>query len=137
MRIVTGLVLAAALAAAGCQSAPKKDYLEFSAAGDPTDVASALAKQVGACWFGNAAGQPGRFDGLVYAPELNAYAGRPRILLVPESDPGGLPQLVIEASEAKGATSVKLFGPLLATAGGPGIRADVGRWMGAAEDSGC
>ena len=126
MRIVTGLGLAAALAAAGCQSAPKKDYLEFSAAGEPTAVASALAKQIGACWFG--AGDNDRFDGLVYAPELNAYAGRPRILLVAETDPGGLPTLVIEASEAGKETSVKVFGPLLASQQGTRIAREIGLW---------
>lgn len=135
MKVATGLALAAALAAAGCQSAPKTDYLEFSAAGEPTAVASALAAKVGACWFGN--GNGGRFDGLVYAPELNAYAGRPRVLLVPKSDPGGLPRLVIEASAAGQDTSVRLFGPLLATSEGAAIRADIGRWTKNPGDPGC
>jgi hypothetical protein len=120
---------AAALLLAGCQSAPKKDYVEFQAASDPTNVASALSERMAECWF-----NAGRADfaDFIYAPELNSYAGRPRVLVVSRADPGGLPKLVVEATEAKRVTSVKLFGPLLSTPGGPRISADVGRWAGGA-----
>jgi hypothetical protein len=111
---------------AGCQSVPKKDYLEFNAASDPTNVASALSERMAECWFG---ADRADFADFIYAPELNSYAGRPRVLVVSRADPGGLPKLVVEASKAKRGTSVRLFGPLLSTASGPGISADVGRWV--------
>jgi len=128
--------LAGALAAAfllfGCQAAPEKDYVEFQAASDPTNVASALSERMAECWF-----KAGRaeFADFIYAPELNSYAGRPRILVVARADPGGLPKLVVEASKAKRGTSVRLFGPLLSTASGPRIAADIGRWT--AGSQGC
>ncbi len=118
--------VAVALLLAGCQSVPKKDYLEFNAASDPTNVASALSERMAECWFATGRAD---FADFIYAPELNSYAGRPRILVVSRTDPGGLPKLVVEASKAKRGTSVKLFGPLLSTGSGPGISADVGRWV--------
>lgn len=123
---------AAALLLAGCQAAPKKDYVEFTAASDPTNVASALSERMAECWF-----KAGRaeFADFIYAPELNSYAGRPRVLVVARADPGGLPKLVVEAAKAKRGTSVRLFGPLLSTASGPRITADIGRWT--AGSAGC
>ena len=53
---------------------------------------------------------------------------------VPKADPAGLPQLVIEVSEGKRATIVKLFGPLLATTRGAAIQRDVERWADGGTD---
>jgi hypothetical protein len=122
----------AAFLLAACQSAPQNDYHEIRAAQDPHSVAGHIATQVGACWF---AGARPAFAAYSYAPELNSFAGRPRVLIVPKSDPTGLPKLVIEASQAKEATSVKVFGPLMASAEGPAISRDVARWAGGA--AGC
>ena len=124
MRAIAAAAAAGCLLAA-CQSPPEKDYVEFRAASDPTNVASALSERMAECWF-----EAGRaeFADFIYAPELNSYAGRPRVLVVARADPGGLPKLVVEASKADRGTSVRLFGPLLATASGPRIAADLGRW---------
>jgi len=101
------------------------DYLEYAAYQDTNTVASRIAERVGACWFkdGNNA-----FSRFAYAPELNSFSGKPRILIVPKADPAGLPQLVIEVSDGARATVVKLFGPLLATSRGTSIQRDVERW---------
>ena len=95
-------------------------------------IGQVLAENVRACWFGGA--RPA-FADFSYAPELNSYAGRPRVLIVEKSDPGGLPKLVIEASKAERGASVKLFGPLMAGGEAPAISRDVERWAGGA--AGC
>lgn len=129
-RIVSGCAAALATTLAACAtSAP--DYLEYAAYQDTNIVATRIAARVGACWFdgGNDA-----FSRFAYAPELNSFSGKPRILVVPKADPAGLPQLVIEVSKGKRATVVKLFGPLLATAGGTAIQRDVERWADGSTD---
>ncbi len=119
-----------ALALATCTTrAP--DYLEYAAYQDTNTVADRIAERVGACWFkdGNDA-----FSRYAYAPELNSLSGKPRILIVPKDNPAGLPKLVIEVSEGKRATVVKLFGPLLATSRGTAIQRDVERWADGGTD---
>ena len=111
----------------GCQTSPPKDFAEFRSSQDPATIASHIADNVRACWFPG--GRPA-FAEFSYAPELNSYAGRPRILIVEKSHPGGLPKLVIEATQAERGTSVKLFGPLMASAEAPAISRDVQRWAG-------
>ena len=133
-RIVSGCAaaLAATLAldlAACATRAP--DYLEYAAYQDTNTVASHIAERVGACWF---AGGNKAFSRYAYAPELNSFSGKPRILIVPKDDPAGLPQLVIEVSKGSQATVVKLFGPLLATARGSAIQRDVERWADSGTD---
>ena len=121
-------VLATALAACTTRA---PDYLEYAAYQDTDTVATRIAERVGACWFegGNTA-----FSRFAYAPELNSFSGKPRILVVPKADPAGLPQLIIEISKGKHATVVKLFGPLLATARGTAIQRDVERWADGGTD---
>jgi hypothetical protein len=127
-------VLLALLGLAACQSQPKatRDYAEFRSDEQPVAVAMRIAENVRACWF--AGGRPA-FAQYSYAPELTSYSNRPRILVVPKSDPGGLPKLVIEASKAQAGTSVKLFGPLMASSEAAAIHRDVARWAGGA--AGC
>jgi hypothetical protein len=132
---VSGASARAALAAgccaaivAGCVSAPPQQargYLEYRTREAPVAVAARIATGVRDCWFGE---RRGAFASLVFAPELDSYSGRPRVLIVPADNPGGLPRLVIEASRDGEATSVKLFGPLLAAAEGGRIARDVERW---------
>ncbi len=121
-------VLATTLAACTTRA---PDYLEYAAYQDTNTVATRIAERVGACWF---SGGNGAFSRFAYAPELNSFSGKPRILVVPKADPAGLPQLVIEVSKGKRATVVKLFGPLLATARGSAIQADVERWADGGTD---
>ena len=122
--IAAGTIAAVATALAACTTrAP--DYLEYAATQDTTIVANRIAERVGACWFESGETAFARF---AYAPELNSFSGKPRILVVPKDNPAGLPQLVIEVSDGKRATVVKLFGPLLASARGSAIQRDVERW---------
>ena len=131
---ICALAGAAALAAflGACQTEAPKSYLEYSSPQDPVSVSSRISANVGACWF---AGKRPEFASFSYAPELISYSGRPRVLIVRKADPTGLPTLVIEASKGQHGTSVKLFGPLLATAEAPVIRTDVQRWV--AGGTGC
>jgi len=123
--------VAAAAFLAGCSSGPK-DYLSYSAGSEPHAVASRIANAMGKCWFSS--GEEA-FSGLIYAPELNSYSGRPRILVLKKGEPGGLPRLVVGAEADGRGSEVKLFGPLLATASAPRIRADIARWS--AGDTAC
>ena len=128
--IVCGCAAALANTLAACTTrAP--DYLEYAAYQDTNIVASRIAERVGTCWFnrGNTS-----FSRFAYAPELNSFSGKPRILIVPKDDPAGLPQLVIEVSKGSQATVVKLFGPLLATARSSAIQRDVERWADSGTD---
>lgn len=128
----------ARLAAAGLAGlllsacATSTNYLEYRPKGSPQVVADRLLTSIRACWF--AEGEAG-FADYAFEPELASHSNRPRILIVRKSEPGGLPQLVVEASRENRRTSVKLFGPLLATPLGPRIRADIDRWSGG--QSGC
>ena len=122
--IVSGCAATLAAALAACATGAP-DYLEYAAYQDTNSVAKRIAERVGACWF---AGGNDAFSRFSYAPELNSFSGKPRILIVPKADPAGLPQLVIAVSKGKRATIVKLFGPLLATARGSAIQRDVERW---------
>ena len=116
-----------------CQTGgASRDYAEFRSSQNPGATASRIAENVRACWFG---GERSAFAQYSYAPELNSYSGRPRVLIVPRADPAGLPKLVIEASAAEHGAIVKLFGPLMASAEAAAISRDVARWTGGA--SGC
>ena len=74
------LAAALALILTACQSAPP-DFAEFSSPQSPVNVATRIAENVGACWFGGA--RPA-FADYSYAPELNSYSNRPRVLIVPK-----------------------------------------------------
>lgn len=108
---------------AGC--AASTDYLEYRPSGSPQVVADRLLTAIRGCWF--AEGEDA-FSDYALEAELASHSNRPRILLVGAGDRGGLPRLVVEASRERGRTSVKLFGPLLATPLGPRAQADVARW---------
>ena len=116
---------------AACQSTPQ-DYAEFHAPQSPVNVATQIAENVRACWFGGA--RPA-FADYSYAPELNSFSNRPRVLIVPKAEPHGLPKLVIEASAADRGSSVKLFGPMMGGPEAAAISRDVARW--AEGQSGC
>ncbi|MCP4184019.1 MAG: hypothetical protein GY761_11990 [Hyphomicrobiales bacterium] len=62
------------------------------------------------------------------ANEINSYAGRPRLLLVPKHNPAGLPSLVVQAQSKDDLTRLHAFGPLLATHAGKAISADLKNW---------
>jgi hypothetical protein len=109
---------------AACQSAPT-DYIAFESRQTPVTTAARIAENVGACWFG---GERTAFADYSYAPELASVANRPRVLIVDKADPTGLPKLVVEAVEDGRGSSVRLFGPMMASAEAATIRRDVERW---------
>jgi hypothetical protein len=92
----------------------------------PVDAAKHIAQKVGECWFAEGSS---RFPDSSYAPELSS-SERPRVLVVDESDPAGLPQLVIEVMRAKRGSDIRLFGPLMDTDDAQRIRDEVAFWAG-------
>lgn len=114
-------------ALAGCQtkSQPGPGSLAFSSEKAALPTMERVALAANSCWFksGDSSFKPYRL-----APELNSYSGRPRILVVPASNPGGRPLLVVhaEGNPAK----VEAFGPLMSGSSGNRIAADVRRWAG-------
>ena len=120
-----------AMVLTGC--ATTTDYLEFRDTDRPQVVAARLLAAVDSCWFGQ---RKNAFSAYRREAELQSHSNKPRILLVKADEPGGLPQLVIEASKERRRTSVKLFGPLLTTPLGPQVRTDIDRWTGGKTDCG-
>jgi len=114
---------------AACQSTP-----ESTVPPPPSDASVKTMEQVmnsaSTCWYksGDKA-----FAAYRLAPELNAIAGPPRLLIVPASAPEGRPVAVIQAQGTPAV--VQTYGPLMATPVGKRISTDVNRW--AAGGTGC
>ena len=106
----------------GCnQSTPRNPV----AAESPQTLMVHVAKQVQACWFKK---PDPSLKGFRMASEVNSYAGRPRILIVPKNNPEGLPKLVAQAEKSGGRVRFSSFGPLLASGAGPQLQASLNRW---------
>ena len=115
--LLNPVVFAAALLSA-CQMGAPSEALELKSDRDPVQIMVSIGKTAQACWFKSK--DPG-FGGFRLADETHSPAGRPRLLLVPRRDPGGLPKLVISAEKAGGATDIQVYGPALATSLGARI----------------
>lgn len=113
-------VFALVLALAACSQTTKQEKDR-----SPRSTMVHVAKQVQACWF--AKNDPA-MNGFTLAPEVNSYSGKPRILIVPKNNPGGLPKLVAQAERQNGRTNFTAFGPLLTTADGPRLEASLRSW---------
>ena len=120
---VAALGVTAALALTACSQTTKPDDT-------PRTTMVRVAKQVQACWF---AKKDPAMKGFTMAPEVNSYTGKPRILIVPKSNPGGLPKLVAQAETQNGRTIFVTFGPLLSTADGPRLEASLRKWAQGSE----
>lgn len=115
-----------AMAAAGlvvaCQSSgPGNLTLKSSEPALPAMEQIALAASN--CWFKS---NDREFRAYRIAPELNSFSGRPRILIVPRSNPEDRPLAVVEG-EGNPAT-ISAYGPLLADPVGNRMVADLRRW---------
>jgi len=118
--ILTLLLLSA------CQSGGPAAEFELSVKQQqPRKLMVAIARNVQKCWF---KGGNTNFRKFRMANELNSYAGRPRLLLVPKNNPAGLPSLVVQAHSMDDLTRLHVFGPLLATNAGKTISADIKNW---------
>lgn len=127
-----GIAVVVTIAAlAGCQSnsKPGPGGLAFSSSKAALPTMERVALAANSCWFksGDSSFKPYRL-----APELNSFSGRPRILVVPGSNPGGRPLLVVhaEGNPAK----VEAFGPLMSNSLGNRIASDVRRWADGQSD---
>lgn len=123
MRFFATILICAAMLA-GCRATP-----EVPAASVPGERSAALttmenvARGAQRCWF--ASGDPA-FANYRLANELNSFSGRPRILLVPASNPEARPLLVVQAEGAS--PEVEIFGPLMDETTGERIDREVRRW---------
>ncbi len=93
----------------------------------PQSLMASVATQVQACWFRS---KDKRFRNYTLSPELNSYAGRPRILLVPRGKQSALPVLVAQAERVNGQTVFSSYGPLVGENGGDAVQSDLNRWAG-------
>lgn len=87
------------------------------------DRMEALTLAANRCWFKS---KDKAFASYSLAPELSSFSGRPRFLLVPKGRPEAKPLLVVEGSA--GSRSVSTYGPVMDTALGPRVDADIRRW---------
>lgn len=97
----------------------------LSPAVTPQSMMVGVAKQVQACWFRK---KDPAVKGYTMASELDSYSGKPRILIVPRSNPGGLPKLVAQAERSGGKVNFSTFGPLLSTKDGPRLEDSLRSW---------
>ena len=91
----------------------------------PLSLMTRITRQAQICWFAN---KNPIFADYKMAPELNSHAGKPRLLIVPQDNPGGLPKLVVQAENKSGQVSLSSFGPLLGTSHGPAINKNIEDW---------
>lgn len=113
---------------AACQSpepGPGGFSLNHPDAALPVMERVALAAR--SCWFRS---NDPEFRAYRLAPELNSFTGRPRILIVPASNPNGRPLAVVQAEGSPAKVSV--FGPLLDAPLGNRVQNDVIRWVSGA-----
>jgi len=123
-RFAAGTLCLLAMVAQGCQSTPP------ATVATPAPAKSAALRSMEPvaiaahrCWF--ASGDPA-FRDYSFANELDSHSGRPRFLIVPRSNYGGRPLLVVQAEGPQG--SLTTFGPLLDGPAGERIRSDIARW---------
>lgn len=113
-----------------CQTGSPSDALTLKSKQEPTAIMVKIAKAAQTCWFKS---KDVAFRNYRLANEVNSPAGRPRILLVPKSDPSALPKLVVQAEKKGDTTSgnftdIQAYGPILSTSSGSRITNDVKRW---------
>ncbi|MEL6967713.1 MAG: hypothetical protein AAGM04_10070 [Pseudomonadota bacterium] len=119
-RTIAALLIA--FSVAGCQSAPPPVAKQTQS---PRSVMLNVGKQVQKCWF---KGKDRAFRSYRMADELNSYTGRPRVLIVPKNNPGGLPKLVAEAERKGGTVRFSAYGPLIDGADGARFNAALESW---------
>lgn len=122
------VLLIAAMTLASCQSGkPAGDVKGPSVRGDKSALSTMERVALGAneCWYKR--GDPA-FKGTKFSPELSSYSGKPRILVVPGKNIGGLPSLVVEATGNPARLSA--YGPMMQGPHAGKITEDVNRWAG-------
>ena len=106
-----------------CQSSQKPANPGGSGKSASLRVMEQVAIAAHKCWI---ASKHPAFKAYSMANELNNFGGTPRFLLVPKTNYGGKPLLVVQA---RGHSSeVEVFGPLMSETVGSRIGADVSRW---------
>jgi len=109
-------------AVSACQTAPP---VKTKKTESPRSLMLRVGKQVQACWFKT---KDPTFKKYRMADELNSYTGKPRVLIVPKNNPGGLPKLVAAAQKRGGRVQFSAYGPLIDGSNGPRLNADLKKW---------
>jgi hypothetical protein len=89
-----------------------------------------IAVGANSCWFKS---NDKDFRGYAFAPELNSFSGRPRMLVVPARNLAGRPLLVVQAEGNP--ARIEAFGPMMQQGHSSRISADINRW--ASGQKGC
>ncbi len=113
--------------------APKPSPRPASANVSKAALATMERIAVGAnnCWFKS---KDKDFRGYAFAPELNSFTGRPRMLVVPARNLAGRPLLVVQAEGNP--ARIEAFGPMMQQAHSSRISADINRWASGQKDCG-
>lgn len=123
---VQAALLICAVALTACQAAPAgPGAVATSSKSAALRTMEQVAINAHKCWF--ASNDPA-FRSYSFANELNSFSGRPRFLLVPKSNFGGKPMLVVQAEGEP--ARVDAFGPLMDQPVGTRVSADLKRWIG-------
>ncbi len=84
-----------------------------------------VAKRMQACWF---KGKDPAFKKYKMATEINSYAGKPRVLIVPKNNPTGLPKMVVQAERIGGRNVLTSFEALLQSNNGGRLSSAIRKW---------
>lgn len=128
MKLTHVIILAlSAGALSGCFSTKKPSQQSRPASIAVNQSALAIMERVALtakqCWFKS--GDPD-FRKYSLAPELVSFTGRPRILVVPASNPNDRPLLVVQAEGSPG--RIERFGPMMQSPLAERITRDTARW---------
>ncbi|MFD0918088.1 hypothetical protein ACFQ14_16920 [Pseudahrensia aquimaris] len=117
--------IAALVFLAGCNAKTPADSVSSDRSANPQVTMTRVAKAMRNCWFTK---KDPALRGFSMSPELNSLSGKPRILIVPRNNPGGLPKMVVQAERIGGRTQLTSFGPLVQSNDGPRLVAAVNNW---------
>lgn len=122
MKTLIILLSMSAMALSGCLDTSTND----SGPGPKYGLAELLSKQIRKCWYGSAGSD---FSAYAAESDINPLFKRARILLLPKDDLEAKPVLVVEAIDKNSSqATVSSYGPLMRSAQGSRITADLKRW---------
>ncbi|MEP0518679.1 MAG: hypothetical protein ABJO09_00420 [Hyphomicrobiales bacterium] len=122
MKTLTILLSLAAMTLSGCLDTTSTDR----GPGPKYGLAELLNKQIRKCWYGSAGSD---FSAYAAESDINPLFKRARILLLPKDNLEAKPVLVIEAMDKNSSqATVSAYGPLMQSAQGNRVTADLKRW---------
>ena len=126
MRQSAAIAVVVAVILAGCTSTPKPAQQSKRPKSESAQTLMVrVAKRMQACWF---KGKDPAFKKYKMATEINSYAGKPRVLIVPKNKPTGLPKMVVQAERIGGRNVLTSFGPLTQSSNGGRLTSAIRKW---------